>query len=64
MTTAAGRSPQRVAAGWFLFFAAIGAVALLAMRGLLRPLLPVLVLAAVVWGVGRVVRALKAPPPP
>lgn len=67
MTSAApppGARAQRVAAGWFLFVAAIGLSIVLGMRGLLRPLLPLLVVAAIVWVASRVVRALKAPPPP
>lgn len=62
--TPPGGRAHRVAAGWFLFIAAIGLLILLGIRGLLRPMLPVIGIAAVVWVMGRVVRAIKAPPPP
>lgn len=56
-------APGKIAASYALGMCAIGLIALLWMRGLLRPALPILLIVAVVLILRRVLKALRAPPP-
>ena len=54
-------SPTRLAASYALGLCGITVLVLLWMRGLLRPMLPVLVLVALVLVLRRVIKAVRAP---
>jgi hypothetical protein len=54
-------APPRLAASYALGICGIGVIIVLWMRGLLRPLLPVLLLVAFVLIVRRVIKAITAP---
>lgn len=54
-------SPRKQAAGYFLGVCGIGLLVLLWFRGLLRPMMPVLIILAGVLVLMRVIKAIRAP---
>ena len=57
------RPPGRTAAGYVLGICGIGVLVVLWLRGLLRPLLPLLLAVGAALVVRRIWRAITAPPP-